>query len=140
MRPIKRAELIWLTVPAGNAAGDQFDFGVQPVLDGCWIVGFETFSATDITRMADGQAVVAAADLIRATLTLKVGSDEVISEIPLSSANAALNAGVYKEIQPAKVDFQKSYVRIATGFGTAPVAVPLLVYYWRPEEADWPNP
>lgn len=135
MQPIKRAELIWITVPAGTVAGASLPFLAQPTLEGVDILGAEMLDATGLSFTPDLVAVITAADRIRATLTLAEGSDEVVKDLPLTSMNAVANAGVWKEFDRIRVDWQKSYVKITQTFATLPCQVPFVFYYARPE--DW---
>lgn len=136
MQPICRAELVAKVIPGGGGtAGSLLKFDTQPALDGVYVVGFEAFTAAQAAFDPNRVATLPAADALNVLITLCDGSDQRFQNMPFNALIAALNAGVWKEIDPTLIDWQKSFA-FFTAAATAGTSILILFYYMRPEDMD----
>lgn len=130
MRPIVRAELVFVRFSNTGNQGDTQRFPDTPSLNGAGVrvLGIEAFTDAQLLQTPDGSPCLPAAEVDRVVVTLAEGSDQRYKQMPLSSLVAQLNAGVWKEFSPLQMDFQKSQVELV-GSITAGSSVPFVFYY-----------
>lgn len=131
-----RTQLVLTNIPQnGGTAGSKLQFPSQPDLDGCLIVGFEMFTADQLSVTPDRIPVLPAADAVNVSVTLNTGADKRFWRMPMTSLVAAgANAGVFRQCDPFFVDWQKSQFEFGAAVASN-VALVMQVQYLRPEDA-----
>lgn len=129
MQPINRALLVYF--PINTGAGSTTPFPDVPELNGAdvLITGFEVFTDAQLSATPDQVATLAAADAPDVVVTLNDGSNERFKQMPYTTLVAALNAGMWKDCQPFRLDFQKSVLFNTAAVGASNAAI--LFYYVR---------
>ena len=129
MVPISRAYLTWITVPAGTAAGATIKFPDVSRLRGKRIIGVEAYDDVMLAFTPDGQTVIATADGPKVVLTLRRASDSMLDNVPIRTLMVNVTAGIWKQLRPFEVDFQKSDIFMAGTPAATAFTVPFLFYY-----------
>lgn len=142
-----RSQLVVLTVPA-NAPGTVFYFPDQPQINrnGMVIDAIEAFCADDMTVTPSGVAVITAAQMKTAYLTMYVnepansaqGQGEQYNLIPLTSLHRIQSSATPFFVRDmlglpgTRLDWSKTTISCGTSLGNAsPVAFVLQVYYHK---------
>jgi len=135
MDVINRSELIWIRITNGNTmAGAFVPFDDQPSLDGVLVTGIETMGDSTLIATPDGTTVVTVADQRKILMTFAEGSDQRHKDVANVQFDPLLMNGVWKEVQPFPVNWQKSGVRILDNLSAALLSIPVLVHYRYPED------
>lgn len=136
MRPIIRAILVPIVVPAGGGKGGQVvKFPDVPELRkaGTKVHAVECCTETllSITPDLNPVTVLAFSQLVLVTLYEK--SDARFQQIPFNLWNPAFLAGIYREVQAFTPDLQRSSVQF-TGASAAvvPFTLPFIFHFSRP--------
>lgn len=138
MNLIHRSELIWIRVTNGNTmAGAFVPFNDQPSLNGVYVTGMEAMGASTLGFTPDGIPVITNADQRLIALTFNEGSDKRHKQLPDVQLDPALNFGIWKEVTPFKIDWQKSGANILGNLSAALLSIPVLIHYYYPE--DYPQ-
>jgi len=119
MKPIKRSRTIYLLANAGTAKGAQLQFPLDRYLADKRVTGFEVVSDNILTTAPDSSPMATTLDLLVTTMTLVRQSDEVHQEFPLVLANSVIMNGIWKEIEPTVIDWQRSYLTLNGAPATA---------------------
>jgi len=136
MQPMPRTQLVITNVPTtGGQAGSKIPIPIQPDLDGCLIVGFETFTNDQLITTPDRIPVIGTGEAAGVTLTLNESADKRFWRMPYNSLVAQLNAGIFRQCEPFQVDYQKSQFEVGAVPITGGVALVIQVQYLRPEDA-----
>lgn len=80
-------------------------------------IGIQAFNATDITVSPTTNAIVPV--LTGMVLTLSVGSDEDIYQVPVNDLRSAANSGLIRLFKEKQINFPKSYITILDATGLA---------------------
>lgn len=136
MQPMPRTQLVITNVPTtGGQAGSKIQIPIQPDLDGCLIVGFETFTADQLASTPDRVPVITTADCVNVAVTLNESADKRFWRMPYLSLVAINNAGIFRQSEPFQVDWQKSQFEVGAAPITGGTALVIQVQYLRPEDA-----
>ena len=136
MQPMTRWQLVYQAIPAGGGgAGATLALQNQPDLDGCLIVGFETFTAAQAVADPDRIAGLIAAEAVNVMLTLNEGSEQRFKNMPYTSLVASLNAGVYRECDPFQIAWNASQWRF-NAVVTVNTSLMIGFHYIRPEDVS----
>lgn len=120
MLKIKNSYLVELSLGAATpAAGQQINFKDQPYLREKNIYGIEVLSATQLAVAPSGATMIVAADVPKFTFTAQFGKVRPIENMSLSSLYPSDNSGFYREFNPFKLDFTKSFIKIVDATGLA---------------------
>lgn len=142
MKPIKRYELVELTVPAG--AQGKVNFQSIPQLRNqanqiIIIQGIQVFSLADYARSQYNSTVsgIPDAQIPNVVLVLYVNGEESVHMIPITSLINTYAIVAYQQIpiefaDLTNVDFDKSYVQLALANSTgADFVIPFGIKYIR---------
>lgn len=128
MRPIQRAQTIFVTIPATASTGSKVFLPDIPELREAVIDGIETYTDTQLGFDLTGTAIVSAANISGLVLNLVQESDRRAQDFPLQSLLAVAYGGLYKEFSGWRLNWQKCYLQLVTA-GPAASAVALNVFY-----------
>lgn len=135
MNPIKRSQLIWATITNGTTAAGAFvNFPDQPELRGVVITAIESINEDDLAKTPDAINVIPSSDLVKCALSLFDGSNQRHRNIPCSTINTRTNAGIWRDLEPFKVNWQRSGVLILQGLAKDLNSIPFVVHYRFPRE------
>lgn len=129
MRPIPKAKLVWINVPAGTTAGASINFPDVAELRDKKIIGMEAYNSSLLSATPDLVKTITAADLNGVTVTLKDFSDERIQSIPASTLVPTNIAGLWKQVVPFVVNWQASFIQFVAAPAGTPCSFPLLLFY-----------
>lgn len=125
MQPIPRSRQINVRIPVGLGKGAQVAFPVESYLRDKRIIGIESIANTALVTADNGTAVATPAQLTFASLTLvDTKSDEVHKGVPAFFLAPNENFGIYRDIEPVVIDWQKSFVKLTD----APANVAVFTY------------
>jgi hypothetical protein len=110
-----------LNLPASINAGGFYAFSNQNLFDqsNMFIVGLEAYSAAQIATAPSGAAVVPAAGVLNATLTLSDGALEIVDALPVNEFVPVVNNGFIKSFKPFKCKWTSSGVTLNSTSGLA---------------------
>jgi hypothetical protein len=115
-------------------AGAFVPFDDQPTLNGVLVTGIETMGDSTLVATPDGVTVVTVADQRKILMTFAEGSDQRHKDVANVQFDPLLMNGVWKEVQPFPVNWQKSGVRMLDNLSAALLSIPVLVHYRYPED------
>lgn len=105
-------------------------FPISTFMNNKKIVAVETFNATQVSKSPNGESVVSASDAAMGFLTLDVGGNQNIQQLPLQSLNVAVNGGHLREFDNLVINQDKCFVSFSTPSElTAGEAVLINFYY-----------
>lgn len=148
----KNSQLIEVVIPASFSAGQQA-IGQQNQLTNTKIQAIEVYCDADMTKSPSGNAIIPAASLKLLYLTLYCkgtsGGDKEgtnVAQIPFASlhrlnvSSGASHIYDLQEFDDLDIDWQKSYVTIASGTTWSVLySVIINVFYRYPNQIQQPN-
>lgn len=108
---IARSILVELNI-ATVSQGANYNFQDVPELRGKLIYGIEAFSDSHVAKTPFGNTVVANGSIDDVLLTLSVGTDEQVANIPYYTLVSANNGGLIRQFANLPVNLTKSYVKL----------------------------
>lgn len=130
MQPIKRSQLITVTLPAGTAVGAKIFFPDIPELRDALVDGLETYVNTELATDLQGNGIVTTTELSYLAVSLVQESDRRAMDFPAASLRASLYGGMFKEFTGWRLNWQKCYVQLVNGpIGANNLSFALNVFY-----------
>lgn len=134
MQPIPRFTTSYKSIPAGGgAAGSTLLMDMVSELEGCLIVGFQTYDDSIATADPNRIPLLPTAESVSVMITLHDGSDERFKDMPWIDLMSSLQAGVVRECDPFRMNWQASSYRF-TGTVTPDRSLMMGWWYIRPED------
>jgi hypothetical protein len=129
MDPLSRSILV--NVPCIALQGGEVDFpDVGELREGVVVTGIEAYTDVDLGVTPQGGVVLTAADGLKITVSLADKSLLQHRDMPHSTLIPRLNGGIWKEVTPFLVNFQRSKVKFGTPAAAATAFFcPFLVHY-----------
>jgi len=140
---IKNYQFVTIQINQSNAVNRQY-FPDLPNLRDVYTTSIVCYTATQFAKDINNVLPVSYDNLNKCYLTLNVDGVEVIQNIdlkflqPQSANNISYNASGVLPLAPVKIDYQKSYVNIASGQNTGsttPFSFCFGIYYFYPNQA-----
>jgi len=119
---IKNSQLVTATIEGTPTVNRRYKFNDIPNLSRNNIVlyGVEAYSASQLANTSDGQDVVALADTLGLTVTLKDNNqNEFIYQMPYYNLIRSENGGFVILIEPKIINLTDCYVQINNTLGLA---------------------
>lgn len=120
IQPITKRYLS-IEVPLGAiiSAGNRVQFNFNPDVQTGMIYAIQAFSVADWATSPSGAAVVSTAGLASLLLTLVIGENEEVQQMPISDLRSANVNGFIRLFDNKKVNLVKSYISIVSTTGLA---------------------
>lgn len=135
MIPTPRTVLTWVNFtgdPAAIAAGLFIPFGDIAELRGNYIVGVEYVSTNSLNNFPSGEANLGAPQ--DSLLTLSDQESAIARDIPCATLDPTLQAGMFKQFHPFRIEMPRSGVRFNTVLAPENICAAFLFHYLRPED------
>ncbi len=118
IQPITK-RFLSIEVPLGAtiSAGNRVQFNYNPDVQTGLIYAVQAFSVADWSTSPSGAAVVSTMGLASLLLTLVVGENEEVQQIPVSDLRSANVNGFIRLFDNKKLNLVKSYVTINSTTG-----------------------
>lgn len=112
---VKNSQLVTATFEGTPTVSRRYKFNDIPNLSRNNIIlyGIEAYSATQLTNTSDGQDVIAQADTLGVTVTLKDNNqNEFIYQMPYYNLIRSVNGGFVILLEPKIINLTDCYVQI----------------------------
>lgn len=109
---ISKAELVETQI--ASASNPKLTIERQPNLDGKYITGIEFHGINDVTVSPNGRANCNDTVFKKTYLTLEINGQESIDKMPIVSMTPDFMAGLVKNFDFIKVNWEKSYFTFGT--------------------------
>ena len=119
---IKQSQLVTATLNGTPTVNRRYKFDDIPNLSRNNIIlyGIEAYSAAQLTNTSDGSDVIAAADTLGVTVTLKDNqNNEFIYQMPYYNLIRSNNGGFVILLEPKIINLTDCYVQINNALGLA---------------------
>ena len=119
---IKQSQLVTATFDGTPTVNRRYKFDDIPNLSRNNIIlyGIEAYSASQLTNTSDGSDVIAAADTLGVTVTLKDNqNNEFIYQMPYYNLIRSNNGGFVILLEPKIINLTDCYVQINNALGLA---------------------
>lgn len=134
MQPIRRSQLVSVTIPVGTTVGGKVFLPDIPELRDALIDGLETYVDSELSFSTSGVATVTGAQLLALTLNLVQNSDRRGQDIPAWSLRSSQYGGIWKELTSWNLNWQKCSVQVnQAGLFAAAASFSVNVFYHYPE-------
>lgn len=135
MKSIIKTYLVELNFITAPAALTQVHFIDQPQLREARIIGIEAISANQLLTSPAGKTMVTNSMALDTALTLKVGTEEIIYQMPYAQFVTQNNGGIIREFNGIVINFQQSGVNCFAA--TIPANYSICYNFWYVNKADW---
>lgn len=119
MRALKRSQLVYF--PLATGAGAETLFPQVNNLDGAdvEIYGLITYTSSELVTTPDlnSAGTLTLTEAAKTVITLSDGSDQKFQQIPYLDANRAINGGIWLELEPLTLTWQKCKVKNVDALG-----------------------
>lgn len=138
---IKNYQFVTIQINQANAVNRQY-FPDLPNLRDVFTTGIVFYTAAQFGKDVNNVTPITTNNYNKCYLTLNVDGNEVIQNLDLrylqsiSGQNNSYNASGTLPLAPVKIDFQKSYVNIASGQNTGSTVFSFCfgIYYYYPTQ------
>jgi len=135
MKALYRSQLVYINLTNANALTGAFvPFPDQPSLNGVYLMGIEAMGADTLLFTPGLTPTVTRADEELILVTLNEGSNQRHKQMPMVQLDPFLTFGIWKEVVPFHIDWQKSGILVTSPLHTAVLSVPFLIHYATPED------
>ena len=110
--------------------GTNYNFPVIQQLNGAKVYGIEAFHTDDIAITKQGRTVISAAAAANLTVTLVVGQNEDVYQVPYLDLRPGSNSGIIRMLNNKLLDVTNCYITMnsTTGFTANQAAVIQFIY------------
>lgn len=139
---VKNYQFVTIQINQASAVNRQY-FPDLPNLRDVYTTGIVFYNAGNMAKDINNVALCTTNNYNKCYLTLNVNGEEVIQNLDLKQLQAirsngnAYNPNGYLPLTPMKIDFQKSYVNVASGQNlgaTVPFSFCFGIYYYYPNQ------
>lgn len=119
---VKQSQLVTATFDGTPTVNRRYKFDDIPNLSRNNIIlyGIEAYSAAQLVKSADGSDVIAAADTLGVTVTLKDNqNNEFVYQMPYFNLIRSNNGGFVILLEPKIINLTDCYVQINSALGLA---------------------
>jgi len=116
---IENSILVENNMPTVSTGQSYYFPDIPELRNGVYIYAIEAFSVAQVSKSPAGNTIVAAAAVVDIVLTLVVGQDEKVFQIPYYTLISSLNGGLIRRFNNMPVNIVKSYIRLVSNTVTA---------------------